>query len=323
MQAIKPFAEIMDIEIGTDVLKKIELVGRTCYKSTDKITDTSAPKFVEGLVKRGHEAMLEHASFAFILPYGEWRGLQKIIQILECHDFKCFLRFTNDERGIVSGNVRAWRDFMKACCEQTEHLPLYLKKFIERNPILFPEYQHGIRFLGDSLVQMIPVTVNDLKTENEFLTHCDVTVRFVVDRGISHEIVRHRPASFAQESTRYCNYAKDKFGGQITFIIPEFFQYCSPEWTIWKENMIRSEADYLKLIELGVTPEKARGVLGTSLKTELIMTAPCGEWKHFFKLRACNSTGKAHPQMLEVTQPLLDDFKNIIHGVFDDLAYGE
>jgi thymidylate synthase (FAD) len=150
-----------------------------------------------------------------------------------------------------------------------------------------------------------------------------VTVRWVVDRGISHELVRHRPASFAQESTRYCNYAKDKFGGQLTFIIPEFFQYGSPEWTIWKENMIRSEADYLKLIELGVTPEKARGVLGTSLKTEVIMTAPCGEWKHFFALRACNATGKAHPQMLEVSQPLLDEFKNIIHGVFDDLTYGE
>jgi thymidylate synthase (FAD) len=143
----------------------------------------------------------------------------------------------------------------------------------------------------------------------------------VVDRGISHELVRHRPASFAQESTRYCNYAQDKFGGQITFIIPEFFNYGSPEWKIWKENITRSEADYLALIALGVSPEKARGVLGTSLKTEVIMTANCAEWKHFFRLRACNATGKAHPQMLEVAQPLLDDFKKAISVIFDDLDY--
>ena len=162
-----------------------------------------------------------------------------------------------------------------------------------------------------------------MRTENEFLTHCDITVRFVVDRGVTHEIVRHRPASFAQESTRYCNYAKDKFGGEITFIIPEFFKYGSPEWLLWKNHMERCELDYLTMIGIGVTPEKARTVLPNSLKTELIMTANCAEWKHFFALRACNSTGKAHPQMLEVSRPLLDDFKNTIYGIFEDLNYGE
>lgn len=328
MIAIKPFAEIMDVDISVDPLKKIEVVGRTCYKSTDLITEDSAPKFVTALIKSGHEAMLEHASFCFILPFGEWRGLQTIITNLESniedHSWTCFLRFTGGhKRNLVSGNVRAWRDFMKVCYVRHECLPYYMKKFIEQNPILFPEFQNDINYFGNKFVNMIPVTTDDLKNENEFLTHCDVTVRFVVDRGVTHEIVRHRPASFAQESTRYCNYSKDKFGGQITFIIPEFFQYGFPEWIIWKESMERCERDYLKLIEMGVTPEKARTILPNSLKTELIMTAPCGEWKHFFKLRALNKTGKAHPQMLEVSRPLLDDFKKTISVIFDDLTYGE
>ena len=114
---------------------------------------------------------------------------------------------------------------------------------------------------------------------------------------------------------------KDKFGGQITFIIPEFFNYGSIEWKVWKDTMTQCEANYLALINMGVTPEKARGVLPNSLKTEVIMTAPCGEWKHFFALRACNATGKAHPQMLEVTRPLLDEFKDTFSVIFDDLIY--
>lgn len=320
MRAIKPFAEILDLDIGLDVLKKIEWVGRTCYKSTDKITDESAPKFVAGLIKRGHEAMLEHGSFCFEIDYGVYCFMKDTIQYLsdEC-GFKSFIRFTNEDRVLMSGNVRAWRDLFKHMDYFYFGIPNYFESFIKENPVLFPEYQDD--FYPTNIGSIRPVGVLDLKTEEEFLTHCDVTVRFVVDRGISHELVRHRPASFAQESTRYCNYGADKFGGQITFIIPEFFRYGSPEWKIWKNSMERCEADYLKLIDLGVSPEKARGVLGTSLKTEVIMTANCAEWKHFFGLRACNVTGKAHPQMLEVARPLLDDFKKAISVIFDDLDY--
>lgn len=320
MRAIKPFAEILDVDIGVDVLKKIEWVGRTCYKSTDKITDESAPKFVAGLIKRGHEAMLEHGSFCFELDYGVYRWIHDVIHVLsDCYGFKSFMRFTNDERVLMSGNVRAWKDLFRYMMEHFG-IPNCFESFIKENPVLFPEYQDEI-FPSRNIGSIRPIHTEDLKTENEFLTHCDVTVGWVVDRGISHELVRHRPASFAQESTRYCNYGDDKFGGQITFIIPEFFKYGSPEWKVWKNSMERCEADYLTLINMGVSPEKARGVLGTSLKTEVIMTANCAEWKHFFGLRACNVTGKAHPQMLEVAQPLLDDFKKTISVIFDDLTY--
>ena len=318
MIAIKPYAEILDV--GTvDALKKIELVGRTCYKSEDKITDESAPKFVEGLIKRGHEAMLEHASFCFEIDYGVYYWMKESIHWLSTvHGFHSFMRFTVEDRILMSGNVRAWRDLFKNMMEWVG-IPACFEDFIKENPVLFPEYQDEV-FIPTCLGSIRPIHVTDLKTEQEILTHWDVSVRFVVDRGISHEIVRHRPASFAQESTRYCNYGKDKFGNQITFIIPESFSYGSPEWYAWTDAMEYSEAYYLKLIEMGVQAQWARGVLGTSLKTELIMTANCGEWIHFFKLRACNSTGKAHPQMLEVTRPLLDDFKDTI-GVFEDLSY--
>lgn len=152
------------------------------------------------------------------------------------------------------------------------------------------------------------------------LEHASVTVKFVVDRGISHELVRHRLASFAQESTRYCNYSKDDFGSEITFIIPEYLEYKSEGWNIWKESMKQAEDAYFKMLDFGLSPQQARAVLPNSLKTEVVMTANLREWRHFFKLRALGTTGKPHPQMLEVTVPLLKDMKNLIPVVFDDLV---
>jgi thymidylate synthase (FAD) len=152
------------------------------------------------------------------------------------------------------------------------------------------------------------------------LEHASVTVKFVVDRGISHELVRHRLASFAQESTRYCNYSKDDFGSEITFIIPEYLDYKSAAWNTWKDTMKACEDAYFKLLDIGLMPQEARAVLPNSLKTEVVMTANLREWRHFFKLRALGTTGKPHPQMLEVTVPLLEDFKQMIPVVFDDLV---
>lgn len=212
MQAIKAYTQIFKDFEGQKVLQKLELIGRTCYKSEDKITEDSAAKFVAGLIKRGHEAMLEHVS---------------------------------------------------------------------------------------------------------------ITVKFVTDRGISHEIVRHRLASYAQESTRYCNYSQDKFGHELTFIIPDFLEYGSEGFKLWKDEMKQVEKTYFAMLEAGHTPQEARSVLPNSLKTELVMTANLREWRAFFKLRAANSTGAAHPQMLEITRPLLDDLKVMIPVVFDDITYEE
>lgn len=152
------------------------------------------------------------------------------------------------------------------------------------------------------------------------LEHYSFTVKFTVDRGISHEIVRHRVASFAQESTRYCNYSNGKFGNEITVIKPKFFDEGSEQYKLWEHSCKVSEDIYTDLLASGAKPEEARGVLPTSLKTTLIMTANLREWRHFFKLRAEGCTGAPHPQMLEVAEPLLEDVKKVIPVVFDDIV---
>lgn len=198
-------------EGGIKELQHIERIGRTCYKSEDKISEDgeSAKKFVKGLIARKHDAMLEHST---------------------------------------------------------------------------------------------------------------LSVSFTVDRGVSHEMVRHRIMSFAQESTRYCNYAGNKFGNEITVIRPNFFIPDTVDWDTWEDACRSAERNYFRLIELGWKPEQARSVLPNSLKTEITMTGNYREWRHFFFLRACNGTGPAHPQIREVAVPLLKEVATKIPVIFDDLV---
>lgn len=146
--------------------------------------------------------------------------------------------------------------------------------------------------------------------------HASASVRIVCDRGISHEIVRHRLCAFSQESTRYANYARDKFGQEITVIRPFFWPRKSDAYEVWKAQMESAEAAYLRLIEGGASPQEARSVLPNSLKTEVVMTANMREWRHIFKLRCA---GASHPQIRQLMLPLLDRFKKEIAVLFDDL----
>lgn len=149
------------------------------------------------------------------------------------------------------------------------------------------------------------------------LEHASITVRFIVDRGVSHEIVRHRIASFLQESTRYCNYSKDDFGSEITVIEPYFFSGNTPGYKCWEAAMQEAEYAYFDLLNIGHTAQEARSVLPNSLKTEVVMTCNLREWRHFFKLRCAKA---AHPQMQEVAIPLLAEFTEKIPVMFDDLT---
>lgn len=146
--------------------------------------------------------------------------------------------------------------------------------------------------------------------------HQSVTVRVICDRGVSHEIVRHRLAAYTQESTRYCNYTKGKFGRELTVIEPCFWTQDDEKYQVWKQTIEQIESGYNKLIELGATPQEARTVLPNSLKTEIVMTMNLREWRHFFTLRTSKA---AHPQMREVAIPLLKEFQKLIPVVFDDL----
>lgn len=148
------------------------------------------------------------------------------------------------------------------------------------------------------------------------IEHFNITVRIICDRGITHEIVRHRLASYTQESTRYCNYSKGKFGSEITVIKPCFWSENDKRYIVWKEAMLFSEKSYNKLIELGSSPQEARSVLPNSLKTEIVMTMNLREWLHFFKLRTSDA---AHPQMKEIAKPLLKEFQKLIPFIFENV----
>ena len=152
------------------------------------------------------------------------------------------------------------------------------------------------------------------------LEHSLLSVKFICDRGISHELVRHRMASFAQESTRYCNYSKDKFGGELTFILPKYLQPGTKSFSLWVKAMGDAEDAYMAMLDEGLTAQEARGVLPNSLKTEIIMTANYREWRHFFILRAAEDTRRVHPQMKELAQRLLLDVDALIPVIFEDIA---
>lgn len=168
------------------------------------------------------------------------------------------------------------------------------------------------------------------------LEHASISVIITTNRGVTHELVRHRLASYCQSSTRYCNYSKDKFGNQLTFIRPEWisenvlgdwgkldnWKNCTDitdEEMMWLSNCQQCEAMYLSLINHGWTPQQARDVLNNSVETQIMVTMNIREWRHFFKLRAEGTTGKPHPEMLQITIPMLKEFKNRIPVVFDDI----
>lgn len=205
MRVIEPYFEMLDKINGEDILRKIELCGRVCYKSENSITSESSQKFVNNIIKSGHESVLEHEK---------------------------------------------------------------------------------------------------------------ITVRIICDRGVTHEIVRHRIASYSQESTRYCNYSKDKFDGELTFIKPCYWNEESENYRLWEESMKQVEQTYMKMIFSGATPQEARSVLPNSLKTEIVVSMNLREWRHFFGLR---TSEKAHPQMREIAIPILNEFRRLIPIVFDDI----
>lgn len=259
-----------------DPYKMIELAGRTCYKSEDKITEDSAKEFVDRMIKLGHGAMLEHGTVylkiigVFLDPtdcdvdYGHYvvshytkNKYSKVI-IKHDEDWKSDVYITTNLRVLVENG---WMDDLKYICEPTEH--------------------HEKR----------------------------ITAKFICDRGVSHEFVRHRVFSFAQESTRYCNYSKDKFGNELTFIKPSWSYFKNTSYKdagyfdgdVFESSLKKAESYYFKLIEKGWKPQQARQVLPNATKTELVMTGFESDWEHFFELRC---SGAAHPDAKKLADEL-------------------
>ncbi len=175
-------------------------------------------------------------------------------------------------------------------------------------------YRSEDRITPDSAPAFIRRILNS--GHHSVIEHISITVKFICDRGVTHELVRHRLASYSQESTRYANYSKDRFGKEITVIKPPFWPEDSPVYGQWSEAMKAAETHYMRLIEMGAMPQEARTVLPNSLKTEIVMTCNIREWRHVFGLRC---TPPAHPQIREIMLPLLDEFHRRIPVLFDDL----
>jgi len=294
MRLIKPYTEILEQK---DLFKHIELCGRVAYKSENKITEDSATKFVENIKNRKHGAVLEHGTIYLI--------------------FENFtLNSYNPDKDALTG---------------VELIDKYLLNAYSKVNLI--DYTEDINFDFYITTNYRVLVENDWLDDLQYQCECTklhekrISVKLVCDRGVSHELVRSRIFSFVQESTRFCNYSKDKFGNELTFIIPNWTElkensynygydpvfYLETENThvtdidyVFLESLALSESNYLNLIDqYKCTPQQARNILPNALKTEIIMTGFVSDWKQFFELRCAKD---CHPQMLELTIPLREEF---------------
>ena len=174
-------------------------------------------------------------------------------------------------------------------------------------------YKSEDKIAADTAEKFIKALIK--RGHESVIEHVGVSVRVVCDRGVSHEIVRHRIASYSQESTRYCNYADDKFSSELTFIKPCFFEESGGGYELWALGMRNAEEIYMRMLETGIEPQQARSVLPNSLKTELVMSMNLREWRHFIRLRTDRA---AHPQMREVARMILEILKTSVPYIFDE-----
>lgn len=312
MRIIKADAQL----IGKDLshYRLIEKVGRTCYKSENYISEGSDIRLIKSLVNNEHMAMLEHNRVHLFISESFLNNLKVDVR----EDFTYFnisrSKFTNDF--VVSGSFRSFYDLFKRQGKKevftSTCLGRLMKHFILKYKEVFGCFDN-ILVRDFNCLEMIEIEYNQLA---DFLNPWDIskhmthTIKFICDRGVSHEFARHEglDIAMAQESTRYCNYNKDKFGSEITVIKPYLFKdaednndsYPSDVYADWKASCEYAENKYMNLLDLGATPEWARSVLPNSLKTELIITATEDKWQHIVDLRYHGTTGAPHPQIKEV-----------------------
>ena len=294
MRVIRQSAEMLQTpKTPSERVSHVELCGRTCYKSEDKITADSGRKFIKSLIRNGHESVIEHARLIVRIDGILSRVCTLDLAWLAESGWRSFMTMTYWDGGLLlSGNMRAWRDYAIQSRQIHKYNLEPIQAVINENEDFFPEFDP--QPIGRPSFEVDPRVIDDPAIRE---LHEAFTLRFVTDRGISHEIVRHRPASYSQESTRYCNYSQGKFGGELTFIEPISIDRNSASWASWELLHRQAEAAYFSLLGQGVKPQDARDVLPTDLKTELIMTATADEWKHFLKLRTSEA---AHPKIREL-----------------------
>lgn len=274
MKLVDAQVEILDQgSTLVDMYKHITKCGYTCYKTEKEITEESAKAFVERMIASKHTAMLEHGTVLMAVP-------------LKVYNVSPMVK--KEVARLLSFSL--WTRWFRAVINKTPQI------IIVTNYRVIVE--HGFQQIMERFWW-----------DNPQGKSARVTVKFITDRGVSHELVRHRVFSFAQESTRYCNYSLDKFGNELTFVKPSWYDKADEKAkSAFEATLDNASTTYLNLLGLQYTPQQARNVLPNALKTEVIMTGFIDDWMHFFDLRALDKTGPAHPDMHLVADPLFKEF---------------
>jgi thymidylate synthase (FAD) len=313
MKVIYPSAEILEDLDRQSPSLRIEACGRICYKSEDKITEKSAEPFIRSIIKHGHNSVLEMAVVTLKVTVDAENITTQFINTLPR-----FLQIDRPEKKVllITGSIRAFRELYLS--HHTVKLVKAIAGFLaHREPLLFSDLaaKRGWVPQAGVLVEKMDLAAVDGLPVDLLVKHRYLAVKFVVNRAVTHEIVRHRPVSYLQESQRYCRYSESKFGSEVSFIKPLFFEEKSEEYRLWLQAMTETEKIYLKLLETS-SPQAARTVLPNSCKTELIAFANLIEWLHIFKLRTATA---AEPSMREVMTPLLQQFQERFPQIFSGI----
>lgn len=317
MKIVEQSHEILpEIYHVDSMVKRIEKVARVCYQSEGKIKDGSDVDLCHKLIDRGHEAMLEHGILVLqVPPVIFWECKRVPIEIRKYMNITSY-----QDRCVVSASIRVWRDLQKIT--DSNILLAVIAKLATYLPALFYDLVWAPENEGCIAVPFTFIDPSTL-TVHEQLTHRFISVQFITDRGVTHEMVRHRPCSFAQESTRYV-----KYDGGTEFIRPvfdwaqgdivEYLSIGSASQLLysWYDACREAEDHYKVMIKNGASSQEARSVLPNSLKTEIVATANLTEWKHIFKMRCAKG---AHPQIRELMLPLLAEFKSLICQLYSKI----
>jgi thymidylate synthase (FAD) len=312
MRVIPASFKVLDELDQQSLLSRIEAGGRVCYKSEDKIGPESAAPFVRAIIKHGHNSVMEMGVLTLRVAHASDTDLAALYAVVPKYLFIDRLA----DHLLITGSVRAFRE-LAICHSQVKLVRALVRFLISRHPQMF----FDIEVPGPAddppefSIEKVPLAEVDRLTDDLKARHRHLAVKFYVNRAVTHEIVRHRPCSYLQESQRYCRYSENKFDNQVTFIKPMFFKEGSDEYKLWEKAMSLTEEIYLKLLATS-SPQAARTVLPNSCKTELIAYANLVEWRHIFRLRT--SPG-AEPSMREVMDPLLKEFKKRFASIFADI----
>lgn len=299
----------VELILEDDPFKKIELAGRTCYKSESSITSESSKKFVKNLMKNQHMAMVEHANVVFSIDcnVNDIRNVADYVNFLEKSRFLQVTVEPDYNRILVSGSVRA-------ILERKIDDPIYralIRTYVDFEDDTYRKVMYEDVYTTVSCIE----NIKNL-TFREFMNHFFISMIFITDRGVSHEIVRHRLFSFAQESTRYCNYSKDKFGGHLVFCRPSTYETWTKEQRTKFESMLSQIDETYNFLtsssDAVLQPQQARAILPNCLKTEIVVSGPAYEWKHFFDLRSTGTTGSPHPDIKVVADEARTKINNHI-----------